>query len=146
MMNSDVLPKTHATLRFSGDRINPSIFTDILKVRPDRGHRKGEVFYAGPRAGNLVGRTGIWWLSTQKHVDSDSLDDHLSYLVKLVSPTDQAERLARLREEIGREGAEVHVGCFWHGPPGAQAPTVSDNFRRMFARLSAQIETDFNTD
>jgi hypothetical protein len=115
-------------------------------VRPERGHRKGEIFCAGSRSGNLVGRTGIWWLSTRKLVNSSSLDDHLRHLVELVCPTDHPGRLRQLRQEIEREGAQAHVTCFWHGPHGARAPIVSAEFRAAFANLSAEIETDFDTD
>jgi hypothetical protein len=61
MTKFDELPKAYATLRFAGDGLDPADISAVLPVAPIRAHRKGESFYAGPRAGNLIGRTGIWY-------------------------------------------------------------------------------------
>jgi len=61
------------TLRFAGDDLDPDEISALLPVKPTRAHRKGETFFAGPRAGNLRGRTGMWFLATDKLVPSDDL-------------------------------------------------------------------------
>ena len=73
--------KAFVTLRFAGDELDPGKISAILPVKPTRAHRKGEEFVAGPNAGNLRGRTGIWFLATDKLVDSDDLQDHLRFVV-----------------------------------------------------------------
>jgi hypothetical protein len=49
--------KAFVTLRFAGDDLDPDEISAILPVEPTRAHRKFEEFLAGPRAGDLRGRT-----------------------------------------------------------------------------------------
>src|SRR5512147_1466742 len=79
--------KAFVTLRFAGDDLDPAKISAILPITPTRAHRKGETFFAGPHAGDLRGRTGIWFLSTDKHVPSDDLADHLEFMRTLLHPT-----------------------------------------------------------
>src|SRR5438067_608011 len=78
--------KAFVTLRFAGDELDPRDISAILPVEPTRAHRKGEEFFAGPNAGYLPGRTGIWFLATDKLVASDDLADHLRFVEKLLCP------------------------------------------------------------
>src|SRR5438045_9783105 len=71
--------KAFVTLRFSGDELDPTEISAILPIKPTRAHRKGEEFVAGPKAGTLHGRTGIWFLVTDTLVDRDDLADHLHF-------------------------------------------------------------------
>src|SRR5436309_14787324 len=64
--------KAFVTLRFAGDNLDPDEISAILPIKPTRAHRKGEEFVAGPHAGTLHGRTGIWFLATDKLVPSDN--------------------------------------------------------------------------
>ena len=41
---------------------------------------------------------------------------------------------------------EADVSCFWYGVAGAHFPEIPAFARDIFARLSATIETDFDTD
>jgi hypothetical protein len=68
--------KAFVTLRFAGDALRPEEISAILPVEPTRAHRKGEEFVAGSHAGKLRGRTGMWFLATDKLVPSDDLADH----------------------------------------------------------------------
>jgi hypothetical protein len=78
--------KAFVTLRFAGDELDLREISAILPVEPTRAHRKGEEFFAGPKAGNLRGRTGIWLLATDKLVASDDLADHLHFVEDLLYP------------------------------------------------------------
>jgi hypothetical protein len=69
--------KAFVTLCFARDELDPRDISAILPVEPTRAHRKGEEFFAGPNAGYLPGRTGIWFIATDKLVPSDDLADHL---------------------------------------------------------------------
>jgi hypothetical protein len=146
MTNSKVLPRAYATLRFAGDRLDPEHISEILPVKPKRAHRKGEIFFAGPRAGNMTGRTGIWYFDT-RDMQSHDLADHLRAIVTLLYPEpDKPDRVNRLREVMGREHAQAHVSCFWYGRHGAVPPSVPEDIRAALARLPADIETDFATE
>lgn len=83
-----------ATLRFTGDRLDPDRITAILGVQPTKAYRRGESYLAGPRAGYATGRTGVWVLATDSVVDSAELDRHLEHLVDLIfRGPDPKERL-----------------------------------------------------
>jgi hypothetical protein len=133
-----------ATLRFSGDRLDPDRITAILGTQPTKAHRKGERYLAGPRAGYVTGRTGLWVLATDSMVDSAELDRHLEHLVDLIfQGPDRAERLKQLHELMSRDGIKADVSCFWRGGPGTQPPSITGNVISSFHELPAEIETDF---
>jgi Domain of unknown function (DUF4279) len=144
MTKFDELPKVYATLRFAGDELDPAQISTVLPVAPMRAHRKGETFYAGPRAGQLVGRTGIWYFDT-RDLTSPDLADHLRRVMDLLYPEPgNVDRVNRLRNVMERENATAHVSCFWFGAPGAPPPTIPEDVRAALARLPAEIETDFH--
>jgi hypothetical protein len=142
---ADETVKAYAILRFAGDELEPSEISDILSVHATRAYRKSEKYFAGPRAGVITGRTGIWLFSTDEVVDSRDLGQHISYLVKLIFEHD-ADRSARLRQLIMDRGLNAHVSCFWHGKAGARAPEIAASAIDAFNQLPADIETDFATD
>lgn len=136
--------KAFVTLRFAGDDLDPDEISAVLPVKPTRAHRKGEEFFAGPRAGNLRGRTGIWFLATDKLVPSDDLQDHLAFVQKLLVPTPgDTSRIDRLRDILERTHSAAHITCFWRGEPGEPLPLIPDRFRSAIVPLAADIETDF---
>jgi len=107
--------KAYATLRFAGDKLEPREISDVLRVEPTRAYRKGERYLAGPRTGELTGRTGIWFLSTENAVRGFDLDRHLSYLSNLIFESEPS-RAAALRRLIAVRNLKAHISCFWHGP------------------------------
>ena len=136
--------KAFVTLRFAGDDLDPRDILAILPIKPTRAHRKGEAFFAGPNAGNLRGRTGIWFLATDKLVTSDDLGDHLRFVQKLLYPEPGDDRrISRLRKVLERAHSRAHVTCFWRGDPGETAPKIPAQFKSAIAPLAADIETDF---
>jgi hypothetical protein len=145
MTKYDELPRTYATLRFAGDLLNPADISAILPVEPKRAHRKGECFYAGPHAGKLTGRTGIWYFDTRDMASRD-LTDHLNRILALLYPEHHnTDRIQQLRDVLEREHAKAHISCFWYGKTGTHPPTIPGDMRAAFARLPADIEEDFHT-
>jgi len=136
--------KAFVTLRFAGDELDPNDISAILPIEPTRAHTKGEEFFPGPNAGKLRGRTGMWFLATDKLVDSDDLADHLHYVQELLypAPSDKG-RIAKLRKLLDRTHAAAHVTCFWRGDPGETAPQIPAQFKSAIKPLTADIETDF---
>ncbi len=136
--------KAFVTLRFAGDDLDPDEISAVLPVKPTRAHRKGEEFFAGPRAGTLRGRTGIWFLASDKLVPSDDLQDHLAFVQKLISPTPVGiNRMAKLRDILERTHSAAHVTCFWRGEPGEPAPQIPAGFKDAIKPMAADLETDF---
>lgn len=138
--------KAFVTLRFAGDDLDPREVSAILPITPMRAHRKDEEFVAGEHAGALHGRTGIWFLATDKLVHSDELGDHLRFVHKLLypAPTD-VRRIMKLRDILERAHSRAHITCFWRGDRGETAPQIPDHFTSAVEPLAADIETDFAT-
>ena len=132
-----------ATLRFTGDRLDPDSISAILGVQPTKAYRKGESYLAGPRAGYVVGRTGVWVLATDGMVDSAELDRHLEHLVGLIfAGSGRQGRVKELQDLMSRDGLKADVSCFWRGGPGTQ-PTISKDTIHKLQQLPAEIEPDF---
>ncbi len=137
---------TFATLRFSGDGLEPERVTAIIGTTPTLSYRKGETYFTGPSGQTATGRTGVWYLSTRRVVSSDQLADHLDHLVMLITPRTGPDHVPALRELIARDGLEADISCFWHGTVGAMPPNIPAGIRKAIERLGATIETDFDTD
>ena len=106
-----------------------------------QGNFKGEIFYAGPHAGKLTGRTGIWYFDTRDLASRD-LANHLRCIVELLYPEPgNLDRVNELRHVMGREHATAHVSCFWFGKRGALPPTVPER-PAPSAGLSARQNRD----
>ena len=142
---ADDTRKAYAILRFAGDELEPYEISDLLGVGPTRAYRKGERYFAGPRAGMITGRTGIWLLSTDGVVTGSDLDQHISYLFKLIFEHD-GDRSAMLHKLIAERRLKGRVSCFWHGKAGAHPPKIPTFVVDAFERLPAEIEVDFDTD
>ncbi len=136
---------TYASLRFSGDRLEPDRLTAALLAAPTIAYRKGEVFKR-VRGHEVHGRTGLWAISSKGRVESLDLNDHLEYLLTIVFPRNGEDRLAPLHRLMREQGLEADVPCFWHGKPGAAEPAIRADILARFAQVPAEIEPDFDTD
>ena len=126
--------KAFVTLRFAGDDLDPAKISVILPIAPTRAHRKGETFLAGPRAGPLRGRTGIWFLSTDKHVVSDDLGDHLEFVRTLLYPQlGDSSRIIALCDVLKHAQCRARITCFWRGDAGEVEPHIPAEFRSAIA-------------
>ena len=134
--------RAFVTLRFAGDDLDPGEISAVLPVAPTRAHRKGEEFSAGPHAGKLRGRTGIWFLATDTLVPSDHLDDHFVFVEQLLYPeAGEESRIRKLREILERTQSRAHITCFWRGE---SVPEIAVSFKSAIKPLNADIETDFS--
>jgi hypothetical protein len=157
--------KTFVTLRVVGDNLDPDEVTQILRIAPTTAHRKDEPFRSGPRAGTIIGRTGVWFFSIDRIFDSPRLSDHINALfaainfeelmkhnprqegrVKITSNFVLLGRLGRLSHLLRRRSAKAVLSCFWHGKPGAAPPSIPRYISTVFKLVPIAIETDFDTD
>ncbi len=136
---------TFASLSFFGDNLEPSRVSQLLGVEPTTAYRKGEV-YKRSRGHAVVGRTGLWLLSSRDHVQSRELDDHLAYLKAIIFPSERNDLVKPLQTLTREKGLGADVSCFWYGERGASAPAIPEELRAAFAQIGATIETDFDTD
>jgi Domain of unknown function (DUF4279) len=147
MTKYDGTIETFATLRFVGDALDPDEISRAVKQQPTRSYRKGERYRPGPRSPELLGKTGLWYISTKRTVPSKNLADHLDALARLISPfADQDRRLKELREIMERRKLAAHATLFWRGAPGADKPSIPSVATAPFDRLPADIEADFENE
>ena len=117
----------------------------MLGVEPTTAYRKGEV-YKRSRGHEIVGRTGLWLLSSRDYVKSGELSDHLAYLKAVIFPPGGDDLVAPLQMLMREEGLTADVSCFWYGEQGAEPPVIPEEIRAAFSRIGATIETDFDSD
>jgi hypothetical protein len=135
-------PAAFAAIRFKGDRLEPGRVTEILHTKPTTAYHKGEVYKRDRRGNEARGRTGLWLLSSEGHVQSSDVNDHLRYLIGVLFPDRSTSKHLR---DLLRDGyIEVDVPVFWHGTRGQHSPVISDDVRQAFRRLPAKIEEDFD--
>ncbi|MFL4975816.1 MAG: DUF4279 domain-containing protein [Microvirga sp.] len=142
--------KAFATLRFAGDMLDPEELTLLLGIAPTRSYKKGERYHAGSRSDGVIGKTGVWYFSTDGVVRSGRLQDHLRVIADLIvgEPTysKNTTRVSKLRRIVDRCSLRPVVTCFWHGSSGAKAPTIPRAFQELIRQIHGFIETDFDVD
>ena len=140
--------KTYVTFRVVGDSLVPDAITKALRVVPTTQYTKGQTYFAGPRTGELLGKSGVWSLTTDKLVASRNLRDHLAYLLGVLIPDRQdANPLFQLHALLAKhKGWRADLSCFWHGHVGAKKPSIPKFVGEVMKFLPAAIETDFATD
>jgi uncharacterized protein DUF4279 len=140
--------KACVTFRVVGDSLAPEAITKVLRVVPTIQYAKGQTYFAGPSSGDLIGKTGVWSLTTDKIVASDSLRDHLAYLLGMLIPEKRdANPLFQLHALLARhKDWRADLSCFWHGRFGAKRPSIPKFVAEAMKFLPAAIETDFATD
>jgi hypothetical protein len=138
--------KTYVTFRVMGDSLDPDQITRILRIVPTIAYAKGEKYPAGKRTGELIGRTGVWCLSTDGVVASDNLHHHLAYFLGILIPGRQdAAPLWHLQSLLSRNKTlRADLSCFWHGRAGAKRPSIPKIVAQVTRLLPARIETDFD--
>lgn len=136
---------TYASIRFSGDRLDPGLLTDIVGVAPRTAYRKGEIFKK-VRGHEVRGRTGLWLICSKEKVNSLDLNEHLDYLLGLLFPDGSDAKLNRLHDLMRECNIEADAPCFWHGKHGAKPPIIRNDIRDRLARIPAEIWADFDTD
>ena len=138
---------TFATFRLSGDQLDPDAVSATLDAQPTIAYRKGARYFAGPRSGYLLGRTGVWYLSTKGLVSGLDPVGHLSYLVQVLDGLSQDQpKLAALRQLMDRDRLQADASLFWHGNAGASFPTVPSGLAHVFEAIPAPLHCDFDTD
>jgi Domain of unknown function (DUF4279) len=128
--------RTFATFRVAGDNLVPDEVTKLLRIKPTLAYAKGQLY--GPR--HLKGRTGVWFLSTDGVVKSNSLKDHVSWLLEVVL------NYKLLPKFVAENSLHAVLTCFWHGPSGVSAPIIPADLGDWLKKQHIQLETDFESD
>src|SRR6516225_4425885 len=92
--NSENTIRMFATLRFAGDALDPEEISRVIKETPALAYKRGQSYRPGQRSPEIIGKTGVWFFSTKRKIQSSELTDHLNALERLVAPFgDQGSRL-----------------------------------------------------
>lgn len=162
--------RTFATLRVSGDRLDPSEITRLLRIKPTLAYAKDQDYVAGRESGTRKGRTGVWLVSTDRGIESDRLEDHIEVLLYMLFPSLFAFRTLRLhsrpvqrfptifgliehetkirylRHVMKEKGLTASVSLFWHGKGNTRPPSVPRAITTLFRHVPIAVETDFAND
>jgi hypothetical protein len=105
-------------------------------------------YHGGERTGELVGRTGVWLLSTKDIVASENLYHHLMYIIGILAPNPKEfGPLTHLHALLAKQ-KDLHadVACFWHGRFGERRPSIPRAISEFLKIIPAELEVDFETD
>jgi hypothetical protein len=140
--------KAYATFRVVGDTLTPEAITKAVRIVPTIQYAKGQTYFAGPRTGDLIGKSGVWSLTTDRLVASNDIREHLAYLLGVLIPDRQdANPLFQLHALLAKhKDWRADLSCFWHGRQGAKRPSIPKFVAEVMKFLPATIETDFETD
>lgn len=143
---------TAATLRFSGDDLDPDEITEKLGATPSRAERKGQTI-RGPRSGReRIARTGSWHL-TVEHRSPGDLNAQIKELLKLATDDTSVWRplskrykpdvfcgvfLETLNEGLNLEAETLALlaerGLFINFDIYGQSCSLHDHLRRLFGQ------------
>jgi Domain of unknown function (DUF4279) len=139
-----------ATLRFAADSLDPAELTSLLGQKPTLSYKKGETYRPGPRSPDLIGKTGVWYFSTRRAIQSRCFQDHLDLIARILTEDPPHwlgdPKLSRVRQIVESQSLEPTASCFWHGVAGAKAPSIPAGFRKLVQRIHGRIDTDFDTE
>jgi hypothetical protein len=83
MLDDEKIISVYATLIFRGDNLLPDKITAFLGIQPDQQYKKGELF-GGKKL--KVRKTGLWFYSTNGHISSIDVVQHLVSILDQIEP------------------------------------------------------------
>jgi len=135
-----------ATFRIAGDKLVPGAITKILGITPTRSHSKGEQYRDGPNGSPVVGRTGVWFVSSDQFLDRHyPLVFHIQLAMALLGVFNQ-KKLSMVRSRVNEDALHIVLTCYWHGPTGAHTPEIPKDIFDMIELIPAKLEIDFDAD
>ena len=130
---------THVSLRLIGDHLPTAEVTARTGLEPTFAADKGAARPAGPRSRSSVYTqpSGVWYVSSEGHVDSTSLERHLIWLLDRIEPARQA-----LLAVAAEHGARVDFFVYWVSASGEGGPEITAPSLERIASLNASLGFD----
>ncbi|SRR6266851_9143728 len=163
--NPDGTVRSFVMFRVTGDKLIPDEITDILGLFPTLTYRKGEEYRLSNSTSPIVGKTGVWYFSTETIISSPKMSDHLVFLLSIlcpegvlwgaffpVTPSTQSVgkkvliKLSKFQQILQRQELKSSITIFWHGLTGARPPTIPRVVSALFREIPIEIETDFEAE
>lgn len=138
-MPKRVYDRAYASVRFSGEKLDPLTITLALRLPADYIHRDGEPRLGRVNSGHVkeyaAYRGGMWSMSSKKWVQSPRLSVHLDWLLRELEPKADAVR------SLLADGIEADFFCFSSGSTTAP-PSLPRTIRDRAAALGIEIVID----
>jgi hypothetical protein len=137
MLNDAVVS---ATLRFSGDSLDPSEISRVVGLDPDYSHRKGDSLAGLSKRGKIIPhgpfRTGIWLYQLRLR-GSAPLTAHLAPFAKRLAS--RRKQLARLRSKA--IGCDLYCVVWFVGAkPEADLGPIMKRLGKLEVKVSIAYE------
>lgn len=132
MSDHTVSDRTWATLRISGEHLDPSDITARLLIVPSRAFVKGD-----RRGTDGVWRHGYWGITSQDKVHSTDLQLHIAWLLEQLEPVQE-----ELKALIAQEGIKADVFCFWEFSTHNAALVLGPETLRGLGALNLELAVD----
>lgn len=134
-----VYDRAYASVRFSGNKLDPLTVTLALRLPADHTHRDGEPRLRRVKSGQVNEyspyRGGMWSMSSKKWVQSSRLAVHLEWLLRELEPKADAVR------SLLADGIEADFFCFSSGST-TEPPSLPRTARDRAAALGIKIVID----
>jgi hypothetical protein len=134
-----VYDRAYASVRFSGEKLDPFTVTLALRLPADHIHRDGEPRLRRVKSGQVKEyapyRGGMWSMSSEKWVQSPRLAVHLEWLLDELEPKADAIR------SLLADGTEADFFCFSSGST-TEPPSLPRSVRDRAAGLGIEIVID----
>lgn len=139
MSNSATKDEAYASLRFAGDKLDPSDVTRKLQLPPDTAVRKGDPNIERNQKGQVEVfddfAAGVWVMSSRDWVNTPDINYHVRWILQEVEP-----RRGEVEEMLGI-GVRGDLFCFSRGP-SPDHPEVDEALLERVEELGLQIKYD----
>ena len=124
----------HLTLRLTHEVNDPSTVTHLLELIPTRALQANQAIQLNGATGKV--KRSAWILSSEEHVDSTDLDDHLHWMMDQL--TDRRERILSLNDS----GWSIALNVMWDSQIGHGGPVLPPRILRWMSDIGATLEVD----
>jgi len=131
--------RTAARVRVYGEGLEPNAVSVALGIQPSKSQRMGDKVATSPGR-KRVAKTGLWLLSSEEHVESRDLRDHLDWLLGVLVP--KAEELHTILEPM--EAVEADISCIWWSKYGQGGPVLWPEHLDGLARVGLELGLDIS--
>ena len=128
--------ETYAELRIYPGACSADEISKFLDLEPTRLQEKGASIRNSRGRVRKAARAG-WFLSSESHVDSNDLRDHLDWL--LMKLTGAARNLRSLQEQ---DNIKMTISCTWWSAAGHGGPVLWPEQMETLAKLNLECSFD----
>jgi hypothetical protein len=134
-----IYDRAYASVRFSGEKLDPLTVTLALRLPADHIHRDGEPRLRRVKSGQVKEYApyhgGMWLMSSEKWVQSPRLSVHVDWLLKQLEPK------ADVIHSLLADGIDADFFCFSSGST-ATPPSLPPDIRDRATALGIEIVID----